>query len=87
MEMSVSLRMFANFLALGQFDTLKSREHRGRTNSNKRLGMLVHTFNPCTHEAESGGSLSVQGHPGLYSFEGWGRQGTCAPSRSVEVIG
>lgn len=36
--------------------------------------MLVHTFNTCTHEAESDCSLSVQGHPGLYLFEGWGRQ-------------
>ena len=68
----VSLRMFTNFLGLGHFDTLKSREHRGSTKSNRRLGMLVHNFNPCNHEAEAGCSLSVQEHPGLYFFEGWG---------------
>ena len=34
--------------------------------------MLVHTFNTCTHEAESDCFLSVQGHPGLSLFEGWG---------------
>lgn len=49
--------------------------------------MLVHTFNPCNHEAEASCSLSVQGYPGLYLFEEWGWQGTCAPSRSVEVKG
>ena len=31
------------------------------------LGVVVHVFNPSTREAEAGGSLSVQGQPGLQS--------------------
>jgi hypothetical protein len=29
--------------------------------------MVVHTFNPSTREAEAGGSLGIQGQPGLQS--------------------
>ena len=29
------------------------------------LGMVAHTFNPSIQEAEAGGSLLVQGQPGL----------------------
>ena len=29
--------------------------------------MMAHTFNPSTLEAEAGGSLWVQGQPGLHS--------------------
>ncbi|KAL6088137.1 hypothetical protein STEG23_014575, partial [Scotinomys teguina] len=54
--------------------------------------MLVHTFDPCTHEAEAGWTLSVRGHPGLNLFDGWGKVEektevllliTCDPSITV----
>ena len=31
------------------------------------LGVVAHAFNPCTLEAKTGGSLSVQGWPSLQS--------------------
>ena len=32
-----------------------------------KLGVVVHAFSPSTREAEAGGSLRVQGQPGLHS--------------------
>ena len=32
-----------------------------------KLGVVAHTFNPSSQEAEAGGSLLVQGQPGLQS--------------------
>ena len=31
----------------------------------KNLGVMAHTFNPSTREAEAGRVLSIQGQPGL----------------------
>jgi hypothetical protein len=37
--------------------------------------VVVHTFNPSTQEAETGGSLWVQGQPGLQSESRTARAG------------
>jgi hypothetical protein len=48
------------------FQHPKKKEEKKREEKRKRKpGVVIHTYNSITHEAETGG-FGVLGHPGLY---------------------